>query len=373
MRKCILVPDSFKGTMSSMEVSGIMKECILKYFPQCQVVDIPVADGGEGTVDCFLKALGGKKVVCTVNGPFMEPVTAFYGVFGKTAVIEMAAASGLPLAYGRLNPLTTTTYGVGELIQSAIKRGCNKIILGLGGSCTNDGGAGMAAALGAKFKDNQGKEFIPSGGTLSKVSEIDLTETRRFIEGVEITAMCDIDNPMHGPSGAAFVFAPQKGATESDVEILDKELKDFAKIIKKTTGLDVQEIKGAGAAGAMGAGVYAFLSGKLKQGIDIVLDIVGFESLLSGCDMVFTGEGKLDHQSLFGKVIAGVALKAKEKNIPVIAVVGKMEKNLKNLHEMGIIAVYETGGHRQDFAEILTYCKEDLRRTMEEVIKTMHF
>jgi len=369
MRKCIILPDSFKGTMSALRVCEIMKKCILQVFPNCEVIAIPVADGGEGTVDCFLQALGGRKVKLQTSGPFMENIESFYGITeDNTAIIEMAAAAGLPLAAGKLDPEKASTYGVGELIYDAAMKGCKRIILGLGGSCTNDGGAGMAAALGTKFYDEYGVPFIPVGGTLSQVFQIDISETTKLLKGIEIIAMCDIDNPMYGENGAALIFAPQKGADEKIVARLEQQLRCFSHTIHMSLGIDVSELKGAGAAGAMGAGVYAFLGAALKRGIEIVLDLVDFDTLLTKCDYVFTGEGRLDRQSLSGKVVMGVSGRAKAKHVPVIAVVGSMEKELKEIYDMGVTAVYETSSNRKTMDEIKMHCEEDLETIMKEIL-----
>jgi glycerate kinase len=367
MKKCILIPDSFKGTMTSIRVSTIMKEVILNHWPDCEVISIPVADGGEGTVDCFLQILGGEKISVKTNNPYMEEMDSFYGMAGDVAIIEMAASAGLPLVMDRLNPMATTTYGVGELIRDAIASGSNKIIIGLGGSCTNDAGAGMAAALGTKFYNAKGESFIPVGGTLSKVRSIDNTETELLTKGLEIIGICDIDNPMFGEQGAAYVFAPQKGADQLMIELLDRELRSFAAVMEKALGVEVASVKGAGAAGAMGAGVLAFLNGQLKQGINTVLDLVEFEKLLDGCDAVFTGEGRLDAQSLYGKLIVGIARRAKPTNIPVIAVVGIMDENMSEIFDEGVTEVYETARGRDNFAEIKANCIDDLRLALEKI------
>lgn len=367
MKKCILIPDSFKGTMTSMQVSTIMKEVILSHWPACEVISIPVADGGEGTADCFLQILGGEKISVKTKNPYMEEMDSFYGLAGEVAIIEMAASAGLPLVMDRLNPLETTTYGVGELITDAIARGCRKIIIGLGGSCTNDAGAGMAAALGTKFYNAKGETFIPAGGTLSKVMRIDNKETESLTKGLEIIGICDIDNPLYGEQGAAYVFAPQKGADQPMAELLDRELRSFAAVIQKALGVEVAYMKGAGAAGGMGAGVIAFLNGQLKQGIHTVLDLVEFENLLEGCDAVFTGEGRLDSQSFSGKVVLGIARRAKPYNIPVIAVVGIMDENMSRIFHEGVTEVYETGRGRDTFAEIKENCLEDLRLALEKI------
>lgn len=371
MKKCILVPDSFKGTMSSLEVSEIMKKNIVAAFPDCQVIAIPVADGGEGTVDCFLKALGGEKVFLKTSGPFGDPVDSFYGIIGKLAVIEMAASAGLHLARGRLNPLQASTYGVGELILDAFSRKCTSIVIGLGGSCTNDAGTGMAAALGARFFDKENREFLPVGGTLGEIVSMELTQVHERLKGIQVIAMCDIDNPLFGVNGAAYIYGPQKGASQQEVIILDKQLQGFSKLISEILQFDVSTLKGAGAAGGMGAGVKAFLGGELKQGIDAVLDLVNFEGLLADCDYVFTGEGRLDAQSLSGKVVIGVANRAVKEGVPVIAVVGEMEDGMPDVTELGVTEVYETSNSRSGEDEIRNHCREDLDTTMKAVLKAI--
>jgi glycerate 2-kinase len=371
MKKCILVPDSFKGTMSSLEVSEIMKNNIMMAFPDCQVIAIPVADGGEGTVDCFLQALGGEKIYIKTSGPLGETIDSFYGIIGKLAIIEMAASAGFPLAIGKLNPLEASTFGVGELVRDAIQRGCTSIVLGLGGSCTNDAGAGMAVALGAKFYNTSNTEFLPSGGTLGQVAYMDLSKTRELLKDIHVIAMCDIDNPLFGENGAAIIFAPQKGASPQQVATLDSQLRLFAEVIAKELNIDVSTLKGAGAAGGMGAGVRAFLGGELKQGIDTVLDLVGFESLLAECDYVFTGEGRLDLQSLSGKVVIGVANRARAKGVPVIAVVGEKEDDMPDIYHQGVTKVYETSGARKSEEDIRNNCKEDLSISMKRILAEM--
>ncbi len=340
MKKIIVIPDSFKGTLSSAENCEICCAEILSAFPGCEVVSVPVADGGEGSVDCFLAALGGKKVLVAVKGPYFEKLDAFYGILpdGRTAVIEMAACAGLPLVGERKNPLLTTTYGVGELILDAARRGCRKIIVGLGGSATNDAGCGMAAALGVRF-EGKGGSFIPTGGTLSDVKKITVNLPPELC-GVEIVAMCDIDNPLYGEKGAACIFAPQKGADAGAVRLLDEGLIHISKIIKCDLGVDVSAIPGGGAAGGMGAGMVAFLGSSLRPGIETVLDTVGFDRALQGADLVLTGEGRLDTQSLRGKVVIGVARRAKKHGVPVVAVVGGYDADLDAVNQEGVSAIF---------------------------------
>ena len=371
MKKCIVIPDSFKGTMSSLEVCEIMKHSILKAYPSCDVLDIPVADGGEGTVDCFLYALGGEKIKLSVKGPFLEEIDSFYGIAGDTAIIEMASAAGLSLTGEDSDPSTASTYGVGQLAADAIARGCKKIILGLGGSCTNDAGTGMAVALGAKFFDFEGKSFLPNGATLDRISHIDISEVPKILNGIQIQAMCDIDNPIYGNNGAAYVFAPQKGASREMVIMLDYNLRAFATAILRSLCLDISTLKGGGAAGGMGAGVYALLGAELKQGIDVVLNLIHFEDLLNDCDYVFTGEGKLDRQSLGGKAVIGISKRAKKKNVPVIAVAGFMDGDLNQIYNLGITKAFSTSTAIKDLSKLKQSCKSDLAVTMEEIMKTL--
>lgn len=298
MKKCIVISDSFKGTLSSLEICSIARESIPKFFPQCQVVTVPVADGGEGTVECFVQAIGAVPVSVPVTGPYGEPISATYARKEQLAIIEMAAAAGLPMVGEKKNPETTITYGVGQLIAHAVENGCREILLGLGGSATNDGGCGCAAALGVRFFDQSGKEFVPTGKTLADVDRIDASQVKATLDGVTITVMCDVENPLCGPNGAAHVFGPQKGADEAMVERLDRGLGHLAQVVERDLGVSVAQIPGAGAAGGMGAGCMAFLGAELKSGIECVLDTVGFDGLLDGTDLMITGEGQIDSQSV---------------------------------------------------------------------------
>ena len=366
MRSCLLIPDSFKGTMSALEVCGIMEETIITRFPGCHIISVPVADGGEGTVDCFLQAFhSGKKVYIETKGPFLDNINSFYGVIDDIAIIEMAASAGISTTGGRMDPEKASTYGVGELISDAISKGCRKIILGLGGSCTNDAGAGMAAALGTKFYDRQGRSFLPVGGNLASVVKVDFTETRERLKDVKIDAMCDIDNPLYGKSGAAYVFGPQKGAGPDTVKNLDDNLRSFSKTIQNSLGIDVSNIEGAGAAGGMGAGAYAFLGANLKKGIDVVLDMIHFEDILPGCDCIFTGEGKLDAQSMGGKAVIGISRRAKPYRIPVIAVVGSFEGDSVAVRDAGVSFIFETRAERKSFEDVKIHCRDDLKKTID--------
>lgn len=373
MEKILLVPDSFKGTLSSRQVCQVMAGQLRRFFPQAQVKSIPVADGGEGSVEAFLAAAGGERRTRTVTGPFGEPVEAFYGILGDghTAVIEMAACAGLPLAEGRLNPERATTYGVGELLLAAKEAGCTKAILGLGGSCTNDGGVGAAAALGAKFTRADGAAFIPSGGTLGEIAALDVSPVAQALQGMELTAMCDIDNPLYGEAGAAAVFAPQKGADAAMVARLDAGLRHLGQVSARCLGRDFSHLPGAGAAGGLGFGMAAFCGAQLRMGIDAVLDAVGFDSLLPGTDVVFTGEGKIDSQSARGKVVSGVAVRCRKAGVPVVAVVGQIGQGFEEMYQQGLTAVFSINRAAQPFAESRFHAGENLALTMENIARLL--
>lgn len=373
MEKILLVPDSFKGTLSSRQVCQVMAGQLRRFFPQAQVKSIPVADGGEGSVEAFLAAAGGERRTRTVTGPFGEPVEAFYGVLGdgRTAVIEMAACAGLPLAEGRLNPERATTYGVGELLLAAKEAGCTKAILGLGGSCTNDGGVGAATALGAKFTRADGAAFIPTGGTLGEIAALDVSPVAQALQGMELTAMCDIDNPLYGEAGAAAVFAPQKGADAAMVARLDAGLRHLGQVSARCLGRDFSHLPGAGAAGGLGFGMAAFCGAQLRMGIDAVLDAVGFDSLLPATDVVFTGEGKIDSQSARGKVVSGVAVRCRKAGVPVVAVVGQIGQGFEEMYQQGLTAVFSINRAAQPFAESRFHAGENLALTMENIARLL--
>ena len=371
MAKYILIPDSFKGSMSSLEICEILTRQINRYDPCAQIVSIPVADGGEGSVDCFLHALGGRKITLPCKNPLLEDMQGFYGLLddGTTAVIEMAACAGLPLIEDRKDPLRASTYGVGLLILDAAAKGAKKIIVGLGGSATSDGGCGAASAVGIRFLDKNGRPFIPAGGTLKDIARIDMAEKSPLLDGVEIITMCDIDNPMHGPQGAAHVFAPQKGATPEVVAQLDEGLAHLGRQIHGDLGLDVAEIPGAGAAGAMGAGMVAFFGSRLQMGIETVLDTVRFDDVIRGADYIFTGEGRIDNQSLRGKVVIGVARRAKQQDVPVIALVGDIGDDIAPVYDEGVSAIFSINRVAVDFSAARGRSKEDLALTMDNLMR----
>lgn len=373
MQNFILVPDSFKGTLSAIEVCNIMKSSIKNLYKDANIISVPVADGGEGTVDAFLYALGGEKKSIWVSDAFNEQkILAHYAMLkDDIAVIEMADCAGLPLVKNRLEPDKTTTFGVGELIIDAVNSGAKKIILGLGGSATNDGGCGMAAALGVKFKDEQDQEFIPTGGTLSQIYKIDMNNIYSKIKDVEFISMCDVDNPLCGRLGASAVFAPQKGADEDMVKSLDEGLAHLAKIIKRDLHIEVKDIKGAGAAGGLGAGSIAFLQSKLTKGIDVILDTINFDELVSKADIVFTGEGKFDSQSLHGKVVMGVANRSQKYKTPVIVVTGAIGENIQEAYNKGITAIFSINKEPMEFSKSALKSKENMILTMENILRLL--
>ncbi len=370
MKTWMLMPDSFKGTMSSQEICDVMKTQILRHVPQAEVFSIPVADGGEGSVDCFLTAMGGQRIETTVQGPFGDPIQAYYGIVSEhTAIIEMAACAGLPLVGDQANPEKTTTYGVGQLILDAVARGCTKIIVGLGGSCTNDGGTGAAAACGVRFLDENGREFVPVGGTLKRIAAVETQTIDTRLENVEIIAMCDIDNPLCGPQGAAAVFGPQKGADAEMVTRLDQGLQHLSCIMHSQTGKDQKNTPGAGAAGGMGYGMLAFFKAALQMGIETVLDTVGFESLAQRADIILTGEGRMDSQSLRGKVVMGIARRAKPFNVPVVAVVGDIGDDIQAAYDQGVTGIFSINRVAKDFDKVKSRSKSDLALTMDNLVR----
>jgi len=374
MKKIILVPDSFKSTMSSLEVCAIMRECIIAHYPDANIVSIPVADGGEGSVDCFLQAVGGTRETVIVKGPFMEDMDSYYGRIGdgEIVIVEMAACAGLPLVEHRMDPLNTTTYGVGQLIICAAERGAKKIIVGLGGSATNDGGCGAACAAGIRFYNAAGESFIPTGGTLKDIMRIDTSGRKgcgNLLGKAEIIAMCDIDNPMYGSTGAARIFGPQKGADSETVELLDNGVKHLAGVIERDFGMNLAEQPGTGAAGAMGAGMIAFFGAKLQMGIEVVLDTVHFDEELRDANMVLTGEGKIDTQSLRGKVVIGVARRAKAAGVPVVAVVGDIGDGIEAVYDEGVSCILSINRIAEDFSKARNHARNDMALTVDNFMR----
>lgn len=341
--KVVIAIDSFKGCMGSRELSQSIEEGIKVVYPDAYIEMCEVADGGEGTVQAMVNNTGGKIVTCKVHDPLMNIIEAHYGILGdgKTAIIEMATASGLPLVpLDKRNPLVTTTFGVGELIQDALQKGCKDFIVGIGGSATNDAGIGMLQALGYRFLDALGEEVGLGGKELGKIENIDIAKVLPALKNCSFIVACDVDNPMYGEKGSAQIYSRQKGASEADVLLLDANVKHFAEVIQKKLGKEVAHIKGSGAAGALGGGFLAFLDAKLRSGIEIVLDTIDFDAKIKGADFVITGEGKIDAQSLMGKVISGISKRTQKQNIPLLALAGHVEDDVKEAHKYGVDAIF---------------------------------
>lgn len=341
--KIVIAPDSYKESLSALEVARAIEAGFKAVFPRADYCCVPVADGGEGTVDAMVAATAGRRIDVKVTGPLGTPVNAFYGLTGdgSTAVIEMAAASGLELVPSdERNPLVATSRGTGELIVAALDAGARRFILGIGGSATNDGGAGMLQALGVRLLDQNGAELAGGGGALGELASIDLSGLDARIAQCSVDVACDVDNPLIGPRGASAVFGPQKGATPDMVRELDTKLAHFAAIVARDTGIAVADVPGTGAAGGMGAAMLAFLGARLRPGIDIVMEAVGLDNLVADADLVITGEGRIDSQSIHGKTPIGVARLAKRHHKPVIGVAGCLSADAGVVHAHGIEAVF---------------------------------
>lgn len=372
MAKYVLIPDSFKGTLSSEDICRIASEEILRLEPEAEICAIPVADGGEGTVDAFLAAVGGTRAEVPCTGPCGQEVMGFYGLLPDgTAVVEMAAAAGLPLAGACRDPEKTTTYGVGQLMAHALSRGAKRLVLGLGGSATNDGGCGAAAALGAEFLDEEGRAFVPTGGTLTQIAHIRMKGLRETLAGAEVTVMCDIDNPLCGPAGAAAVFGPQKGADAAMVARMDAGLRHLAEMLEKDVGMEVLTLAGGGSAGGFGAGAAAFFGGQLRMGIDVVLDLTDFDRKCRGASLVITGEGHLDSQSLRGKTVVGVARRARALGVPAAALVGGCETALDAVYAEGVSGVFPIHPALCTWSQAAARTEEDLRFTVGNLLRFM--
>ena len=352
--------DSFKGSLTSEKTVELLGKAAREVFGECECSGVPVADGGEGTVEAVVAAEHGEYVKLKVHGPLMEETDSFYGIFGADkAVIEMAAASGLPMVPEELrNPMNTTTYGTGELILDALKRGYRDISIAIGGSATNDGGMGCARALGVKFLDSEGNELEGFGRDLAKVTAIDVSDLDERIKDAKITVMCDVTNPLCGKDGATWTFGKQKGATPEIQEELEKGMCSYRDVIRETFGIDCDGIPGTGAAGGLGAALMVFLGGEMKSGIETVLDLIRFDERLEGVDLVVTGEGRTDWQSCFGKVMQGVGMRAKAKGIPVLGLSGSLGKNAMDICNCGISSLMTTVNAPMPLSEALERAEE---------------
>ena len=341
LNKIIIAPDSFKGSLSAKQVADIIADEVLKRFPNCEIIKMPIADGGEGTVDTVISAVGGKMYEAKVVSPDERIISAEFGVTPTDlAVLEMAQSSGLTKQIG-LHPMTSNTYGFGQLITAALNLGIREFMMGIGGSATTDGGTGMAAALGVKFFDDENNSFVPCGETLSKIARIDVSGIDERISKSTFTVMCDVDNPLFGTNGAAYIYGPQKGATPELVVILDNGLRHYGNILAKTFGVDYSEIPAAGASGGLGAGCMAYLNATLRSGIEVILEICGFKNHLSDSDLIITGEGKLDSQSFMGKVLWGILRDAGD--VPVVSICGKKDYDESSFecHNLTIFEISE--------------------------------
>lgn len=370
----VLAPDSFKESMTAKEVCNAMEKGLRKVFPEANYVHVPMADGGEGTTQSLIDATDGSLYHLTVTGPLGESVEASYGIMGngEIAVIEMASASGIQFVnQDTKNPLVTTTYGTGELIRACLDRGIKKIILGIGGSATNDGGAGMAEALGARFYDKAGNTLPRGGGALGQLHRIDLSGLDSRLGQVDIQVACDVTNPLCGEKGASAIFGPQKGATLEMVAQLDKNLMHYAEIIHRQLDKDIATIPGAGAAGGLGAGLMAFTQCSLRKGIDIVIEYSGLRDKLSGADFCFTGEGRIDYQTKFGKTPYGVARTAKAQGVAVIAVSGCVGDGVEELYEEGIDTIFGIIPRADNIEALLKDGPLNMERACENIARLL--
>jgi glycerate kinase len=370
--KIVVAPDSFKGSLTAIEVSVAIEQGIREVFPEAEVIKIPMADGGEGTVQCLVNATGGKILEEKIIGPLGDEVLAFYGILGdrKTAIVEMAAASGLILIpESKRNPLVTTTYGTGQLIKAALDQGCRKMIIGIGGSATNDGGAGMVQALGVKLLDQEGKEVGFGGGELKKIVKIDISCMDNRLSDTKVLVASDVNNPLCGPQGASRIYGPQKGATPEIIEELDKSLSYFAELIKRDLYKDIKDIPGAGAAGGLGASLMAFLNAELRLGIEIIIEVVKIEQIIIESDLLITGEGRIDAQSVFGKVPFGLGKMAKKYNVPVIAIVGEVGEGFSQIYEYGINSIMSIISKAISIDEAMQISKSLLKDATERMMR----
>lgn len=370
--RVVIAPDAFKECASAQAVAVAVAEGWRRVYPEADVACVPMADGGEGTVDALVAATGGRFVKCVVTGPMGDPVEAAYGILGDgvSAVIEMASASGLPLVPpDKRDPERATSRGTGELIRHALESGVRRIMVGIGGSATNDGGAGMASALGYALLDGAGRPLVAGGAALVDLCRVDASGRHPALDGCEILVACDVDNPLCGPQGASHVYGPQKGATPEQVERLDAALCHFGSIVEAQLGAPVRDVAGAGAAGGLGAGLMAFAGGRLRPGVELVAEACGLAERIKGADLVITGEGRLDAQSARGKTPVGVARIAKRYGIPVIAVAGSLGVGWRELYAQGIDAAFSITPGPMSLSEAIGQAQRGLRDTAEAIAR----
>ena len=374
MKRVVIAPQEFKGSLTALEIARAMETGVKRALPEAETVLVPVADGGDGTLQSLVDSSRGRVVTTKVDDPIGRPVDALWGALGDgvTAVIEMARSSGLALlTLDERNPLTATTRGVGQLIRTALEAGHRRFIVGIGGSATNDGGAGMAQALGARLLDANGAD-IPSGGTgLARLERVDISGMDPRLDAAEVVVACDVNNPLCGPTGASAIYGPQKGATPEMVKQLDAALARYADVIERDLGIDIRERPGAGAAGGLGAGLMAFLRAELRAGVDIVLEAVGLADKLAGADLVITGEGQFDKSTVFDKAPVGVARLAKERSIPVVGIAGSLGEGYRQVHDCGIDAVFTLVSGPMSLDEAMAGTRTLVENATEQVLRAM--
>jgi len=371
----VIAPDSFKECLTATEVANNVSKGILKVLPDATICSIPISDGGEGLLESLVLPFDGTLQLIEVKDPLQRTIKSTYGILkdGTTAVIEMAKASGLELLKEHeKNPLITSTYGTGQLIKDALDKGCTRFIIGLGGSATNDGGTGMLRALGLKFLNKKGEELREGGGVLNELFSIDISGLDKRIENCEVTVACDVSNPLTGNNGASLVYGAQKGGNNRDLKVLDENLKNYANIIEEMLHENIGTIPGAGAAGGTGAGLLAFLNAKLVNGIELILETLQLEKYIKEADLVITGEGKIDQQTLNGKTIAGIAKMSKKHKVPVIVITGKIGEGIDEIYDNGVSAIYSIVNQPMDLSEalknadiLIESCSENIMRTIK--------
>jgi glycerate 2-kinase len=370
--RIVIAPDSFKESLSAPAVAEAMAEGVMRAAPDADFDLVPMADGGEGTVDALVAATGGGKIEAMVTGPLGDPVVAEWGLLGdgKTAVVEMAAASGLVLVPEDLrDPRKTTTFGTGEVIAQVLEYGVERLIIGIGGSATNDGGAGMAQALGIALRDKDGKDLARGGAALANLAEIDASRKLKGLDQLSIEVACDVDNPLCGERGASMVYGPQKGADVKTAKELDKALRHFGEVVEKVFGIEVIDLPGAGAAGGLGAGLITFLGATLRPGASLIAEACGLAQKLDGADLILTGEGRLDGQSVFGKTPVGVAKLGQERGIPVIALAGNLGEGFERVYDHGISAAFSITHGPVSFEEAIQHTAANLANTAEAAVR----
>ncbi|MBO0995724.1 glycerate kinase [Bacillus sp. SD088] len=373
--KILLSPDSFKESLSASRVAQIMSKAIISVDPDIKVDLLPVADGGEGTLEVLNYALAGEVFYKQVTGPLGEKVLARYAIFSdqKTAIVEMAEASGIHLVSAeKRNPMRTTSYGTGELILAALEHEITNLIITIGGSATNDGGVGMLQAIGAEIVDQSGRQVDHGGGSLGEISSVHLASIDPRLKGINISVACDVTNPLCGENGASYIYGPQKGATNAMIKQLDQNLNHFNHLLEKTVQMPIGDVQGSGAAGGLGAALLA-IGGKLQSGIDLVLETLDFSKALDQVDFVFTGEGKIDHQTPNGKVIAGIVREANIHHVPVVAFAGSVQEGYEPLFKKGLLSVHSIINNPCDLEEAFIKAEENLFQTVENVVRLINF